>query len=321
MMPRRALPLFALVTSTVTARAAEPYPTRPIRIFVPSAPGGLSDVFVRMIGDSLQSKWGQPVVMDFKAGAGGIVGTEHVSSAPPDGYTLLMGNNGPLAVNPSLYARLPYDSANLAAIALVATYPNVLVVGRNSPIRNVRELVDVAKGAPGTINFASAGIGQSQHLSGELFARATNTRLVHVPYRGTNPALTDLMGGSVQIMFSNVPATVGLIQSEQVRPLAVTSRQRVPILPDVPTFAEAGIDNFEVVSWLALVGPPGLPDHIVERFNREVVAICNAPEQARRYFELGASPSTYTSGETHAFIQAERQKWAAVIGAAGIRAE
>jgi tripartite-type tricarboxylate transporter receptor subunit TctC len=273
----------------VVQAAAQAYPSRPITIIVPSAAGGLSDAFVRLIGDTIQGAWGQPVVMDPRSGAGGIIGTQVVANAAPDGYTLLMGNIGPLAINPTLYSSLPYDvETQLAPVALVATYPNVLVVNPSLPIHSIADLIRYAKEKPGTLNFASAGIGQSQHLSGEMFKSMADIDIVHVPYKGTGPALTDLLSGSVQMMFSNVPAAVPYIESGKLRAIAVTGLTRSKALPQVPTVNEAGVPGYDVVSWLALMAPAKTPDEIIARLHAEVAKALASPAGQRHLAAVGA---------------------------------
>jgi tripartite-type tricarboxylate transporter receptor subunit TctC len=273
----------------VVQAVAQPYPSRPITIIVPSAAGGLSDAFVRLIGDTIQGAWGQPVVMDPRSGAGGIIGTQVVANAAPDGYTLLMGNIGPLAINPTLYSSLPYDvETQLAPVALVATYPNVLVVNPSLPIHSIADLIRYAKEKPGTLNFASAGIGQSQHLSGEMFKSMADIDIVHVPYKGTGPALTDLLSGSVQMMFSNVPAAVPYIESGKLRAIAVTGLTRSKALPQVPTVNEAGVPGYDVVSWLALMAPAKTPDEIIARLHAEVAKALASPAGQRHLAAVGA---------------------------------
>jgi tripartite-type tricarboxylate transporter receptor subunit TctC len=306
----------------VVQAAAQAYPSRPITIIVPSAAGGLSDAFVRLIGDTIQGAWGQPVVMDPRSGAGGIIGTQVVANAAPDGYTLLMGNIGPLAINPTLYSSLPYDvETQLAPVALVATYPNVLVVNPSLPIHSIADLIRYAKEKPGTLNFASAGIGQSQHLSGEMFKSMADIDIVHVPYKGTGPALTDLLSGSVQMMFSNVPAAVPYIESGKLRAIAVTGLTRSKALPQVPTVNEAGLPGYDVVSWLALMAPAKTPEEIIARLNAEVAKALASPAGQRHLAAVGADAGS-GSGSPQAvarFLKEEQAKWSKVIKEANVK--
>lgn len=299
---------------------AQPYPSRPVTIIIPSAAGGLSDAFVRLIGDAMQGDWGQPVVMDPRSGAGGIVGTQVVANAAPDGYTLLMGNIGPLAINPALYSSLPYDvETQLAPVALVATYPNVLVVNPSLPIHSIADLIRYAKEKPGALNFASAGIGQSQHLSGEMFKAMAGVDIVHVPYKGTGPALTDLLGGSVQMMFSNVPAAVPYIESGKLRAIAVTGLVRSKALPQVPTIDEAGVPGYNVVSWLALMAPAKTPGEIIARLNAEVARALASPEGQKHLAAVGADAGLGSPQEVGRFLREEQVKWRKVIKDADIK--
>jgi len=261
--------------------------------------------------------------MDHRAGAGGIVGTEHVARSAPDGHTLLMGNIGPLGINPGLFPRLPYDAArDLAPISLVAVYPNVLVVNPSILASNVAELVALAKARPGALRFASAGIGQSQHLSGEMFNVTAGVQMTHVPYRGTGPALSDVMGGHVEMMFSNLPPVLEAIRAGRLRALGVTGTARSAVLPEVPTIAEAGVPGYEVFSWIALVGPAGLSDEIIGALHAETAQVARTEEARRYYLSLGAEPRTDLSPEqAGAYMQGERDRWADLIRRAGIRPE
>lgn len=304
----------------IVQAAAQPYPSRPITIIIPSAAGGLSDAFVRLIGDTIQTAWNQPVVMDPRSGAGGIIGTQVVANAAPDGYTLLMGNIGPLAINPALYSSLPYDvETQLAPVALVATYPNVLVVNPSLPIHSIADLIRYAKEKPGTLNYASAGIGQSQHLSGEMFKSMADIDIVHVPYKGTGPALTDLLSGSVQMMFSNVPAAVPYIESGKLRAIAVTGLTRSKALPHVPTVNEAGLPGYDVVSWLALMAPAKTPDEIIARLHAEVTKALASPAGQRHLASVGADAGSGSPQEFARFLKEEQVKWSKVIKEANIK--
>ena len=304
----------------IVQAAAQPYPSRPITIIIPSAAGGLSDAFVRLVGDAMQSAWGQPVVMDPRSGAGGIIGTQVVANAAPDGYTLLMGNIGPLAINPALYSSLPYDvETQLAPVALVATYPNVLVVNPSLPIHSIADLIRYAKEKPGTLNYASAGIGQSQHLSGEMFKSMADIDIVHVPYKGTGPALTDLLSGSVQMMFSNVPATVPCIEAGKLRAIAVTGLTRSKALPQVPTVNEAGVPGYDVVSWLALMAPAKTPDETIARLHAEVTKALASPAGQRHLASVGADAGAGSPQEFARFLKEEQVKWSKVVKVANIK--
>lgn len=301
---------------------AQSYPTKPIYLVIPSAPGGLTDAFGRLIGDALNKAWGQPVVLDHRPGANGIVGTDYVAKAHPDGHTLLLGSAGPLATNEWMYATMPYSSQrDFAGVATVVTFPNVLVVHPSVPATNVKELIALAKKNPGKLNFGSAGIGASHHLSGELFKLMTGAEIVHVPYKGSAPALTDLIGGHIQMMFSNVPAAVGHIQNKALRPLAVTSKGRNKALPDIPTVDESGVPGYSMSSWVILVAPAKTPPEILERLNKEVVKAMASPEALKRLQAEGAETSTASPKEMDAFLKTENDKFKKIVKEANIKAD
>lgn len=314
--------LAAVLVLAAPARAQD-YPVRPIRIIVPTAPGGLSDGFVQLISEALRSAWGQPVVMEHRSGAGGIIGTDFVAKAAPDGYTLLAGNIGPLVIAPYLQqGKVPYDAArDFAPVQLLATFANVLVVHPSVPARNLGELIRIAKSQPGKVNFASPGLGQSQHLSGELFKRMAGIDIVHVPYKGTGPALTELIGGQVEMMFSNIPPAMPHIAAGRLRPLAVTSATRSNALPDVPTAAEAGLRDYQVVSWVGLFAPVGTPPAIVTRLHTEIARALASPAARQRFSAAGADVGTGSPQDFGVFLAAERAKWSTLIREANIKAE
>lgn len=317
-----AMALAAVLVLAVPARAQD-YPVRPIRIIVPTAPGGLSDGFVQLISEALRSAWGQPVVMEHRSGAGGIIGTDFVAKAAPDGYTLLAGNIGPLVIAPYLQqGKVPYDAArDFTPVQLLATFANVLVVHPSVPARNLGELIRLAKSQPGKVNFASPGLGQSQHLSGELFKRMAGIDIVHVPYKGTGPALTELIGGQVEMMFSNIPPAMPHIAAGKLRPLAVTSATRSNALPDVPTAAEAGLRDYQVVSWVGLFAPAGTPPAIVTRLHTEIARALASPAARQRFSAAGADVGTGSPQDFGVFLAAERAKWSTLIREANIKAE
>ncbi len=312
----------ALLLALQNPAEAQTYPARPIRIVVPTAPGGITDGLVQLIGDGLRAAWGQPVVMEHRPGAGGIIGTEAVAKAAPDGYTLLAGNIGPLAITPFMQAKLPYDAErDFAPVKLLATFVNVLVVYPAVPATSVAELVRLAKDKPGTLNFASPGSGQSQHLSGELFKRLAGIEITHVPYKGTGPALADLIGGQVQMMFSNLPPAMPHIASGRLRALAVSGAARSAAVPELPTISEAGVPGYEVVSWVGLLAPAGTPSAIVDRLNAEVTRALASPAAKERYAAAGAEIGTGSAQEFAAFLSADRAKWGKLIREANLRAE
>jgi tripartite-type tricarboxylate transporter receptor subunit TctC len=301
---------------------AQDYPSQPVRFVVPFAPGGTTDVLARLVGEKLSASLGQQFVVDNQAGAGGNIGTAQVAKAKPDGYTLLMGTVGTHAINASIYPRLPYDPIkDFAPVTLVATVPNVLVVNPEVPANSVAELILLAKEKPGELNFASSGNGTSIHLSGELFKSMTGVDMVHVPYKGSGPAVVDLLGGQVQMMFDNLPSSAPQITAGKLRPLGVTSKERSPTLPDVPTIAEAGLPGYEALSWFGVLAPAGTPDAIVAKLQEEIAAALADPAMRERLAELGAVPVGDTPAEFADFISAETAKWAKVVQEAGIKLE
>ncbi|MBI5720860.1 MAG: tripartite tricarboxylate transporter substrate binding protein [Rubrivivax sp.] len=320
-MLRLAACLLALALPAVAA--AEDYPARPIRIVVPTAPGGFTDTVVQLLSERFRSAWGQPAVMEHKAGAGGIVGTDFVAKAAPDGYTLLAGNIGPIVITPLLQqGKVPYDAdRDLVPVKILATFGNVLVVNPAVPAHSLEELIRLARARPGTLHFASAGNGQSQHLSGELFKRLAGVDIVHVPYKGTGPALTDLIGGQVQMMFSNLPPALPHIEAGKLRPLAVTGPRRAGALPAVPTLEEAGLAGYQVVSWVALFAPAGTPPAIVARLHAEVTQALESPAGRQRIAAGNAEPGAGSAHDLTALVAADRAKWGKVIREGNIRAE
>ena len=301
---------------------AQDYPSKPVRFVVPFAPGGTTDVLARLVGEKLSASLGQQFVVDNKPGAGGNVGTAQVAKAEPDGYTLLMGTVGTHAINASIYPSLPYDPVqDFAPVTLVATVPNVLVVNPEVPANSVAELIALAKEKPGELNFASSGNGSSIHLSGELFKAMTGVDIVHVPYKGSGPAVVDLLGGQVQMMFDNLPSSAPQIKAGKLRPLGVTSKERSPTLPDVPTIAEAGVPGYEALSWFGVLVPAGTPDAIVAKLQNEIAKALADPAMRERFAELGAVPVGGTSAEFADLITAETAKWAKVVQDAGIKLE
>ena len=309
----------ALAGLSTVAPAAD-YPTKPIRLVVPFPPGGTTDILARAVAQKLSQTWNEQVIVDNRPGAGGNIGADLVAKAPPDGYTLVMGTVGTHAINPNLYARMPYDHVkDFAPVILVAGVPNVLVVNPSLPVRSVRELIDYAKANPGKLNFASSGNGTSIHLSGELFKTMAGVQMTHVPYKGSAPALADLMGGQVQLMFDNLPSSLGLIKAGKLRPLAVTSTERAAALPDVPTIAESGLPGFEASSWFGVLAPAGTPHDVVAKLNRTIEAWLATPEAKEKLLAQGAIA---VGGSPEAFakhIRSETAKWAKVVKASGAK--
>jgi len=315
-----AIGLAAALASTVAT--AQTYPSRPIRFVVPFPPSGGADIIVRALAQRLTERLGQTVVVDNRSGAGGNVGTEHVARSPADGYTLLLANVAPIAINVSVHRQLPYDPVkDFTPITLLATFPNVLVMHPSVPARSIPELVTFARARPGQLTFASAGVGSTTHLSGELFRAQAALDIVHVPYKGGGPALVDLLGGQVTMYFSSLPGALPHVRSGRLRALGVTSLKRAVGAPEIPTVAEAGFPGFEAVTWIGTAAPAGLARPIVERLHGEIGQIMRSPEMRERLVGLGAEVLTSTPEEFSAYIRSEIGKWAKVVRDAKIRAE
>ena len=313
--------LLALAAAMTVAIAAD-YPERPVTLVVGFPPGGASDILARIITDKLGSLLGQPFIVDNRPGAGGNVAGEVVADAAPDGYTLLLGNNAILATNVTLYGNLNFDpQKDFAPITLIGTQANVLVVNPDVPAHSLAELVALAKANPGKLNFASSGYGLAAHLAGELFKAQAHIDIVHVPYKGSAPALEDVIAGQDQMMFATTSGVMGFLKNGQVRPLAVTTLKRTAALPDIPTMDEAGLPGFEATTWHGLVAPDGTPKDIVATLHRAVVAALNDAEVQHSLTELGVDIVGDSPEEFSAYIQAEIPKWAAVIKASGAAAQ
>ncbi|MDM9561817.1 Bug family tripartite tricarboxylate transporter substrate binding protein [Bordetella petrii] len=301
-----------------SASVSAAWPERPITIIVPAAPGGTTDMASRIIADKLAARLGQSVVVENRAGAAGIIGTQQLVRAAPDGYTLIMGNIGPNAINYSMYADLPYKPADFAPITLVISVPNVLVVNAQSPARSAGQLIDMLRKDAGKDSFGSSGTGQSPHLSAELFKQRAAVQATHVPYKGAGPAVAALLAGQFTFMIDNLPSSMPHIQAGKLRALAVTSAERVPQLPDVPTMREAGIDDMVVTAWFGLMAPAGTPAAVIGRLAgaaREVLAL---PEVRQRFGAMGGQAGGNSPAEFAAFIDAERARWQATVQAAGL---
>ncbi len=320
---RAALSLAAtLAISTPHAGAADAYPAKPIRFVVAFPPGGGTDIIARSIAQKLAERIAQQVVVDNRPGAGGNIGTDIVAKAAPDGYTMLMGSAGPLAINASLFAKMPFDPVrDLAPVTLAASTPNVLVLHPSLKAATVKELIALARARPGEINFASSGHGTPAHLAGELFNSMAGVKMVHVPYKGAAPALADLLGGQVQLMFSTMPPALPHVKDGKLRALAVTSAKRSPAAPELPTVDEIALPGFEANTWHGVVVPAGTPETIVARLNREIVAILHLPEVVERLSGQGAEPVGSTPQEFAAYIKSEALKWAKVVRDSGAKAE
>jgi tripartite-type tricarboxylate transporter receptor subunit TctC len=314
--------LFGLFAALPLLATGQSYPSRPIRLVVPFPAAGTTDLLARAMAQKLSEALGQQVVVDNHPGAGGNIGADLVAKSAPDGYTLLMGTVGTHAINVSLYARMPYDAVkDFVPIVLVAGVPNVLVVNPALPVKTVADLIKLAKDQPGVINFASSGNGTSIHLSGELFKSPTGVQMTHVPYKGSAPALTDLIGGQVQVMFDNLPSALPQIKAGKLRAIAVTSIKRAPALPDLPTIAESGVPGFEASSWFGILAPAGTPREIVLRLNREANKALQGAEMKEKLLAQGAeavgnSPEFFVD-----YIRSETVKWAKVVKDSGAKVD
>jgi tripartite-type tricarboxylate transporter receptor subunit TctC len=303
------------------AESANDFPSKPITIVVPFSAGGTTDILARLIGQKLTERWKVAVVVDNKLGAGGNIGTAQVARSAPDGYTLVMGTIGTHAINPSLYATMPYDALkDFAPITRTAMVPNALVVNASAPFNSVKELIAYGKANPGKLTFGSSGHGSTLQMSGELFKMMTQVDMVHVPYKGSAPAVADLMGNQISMIFDNMPSALPHVKAGKFKALAVTSGTRVPQLADVPTMAEAGVADYEVMSWFGLWAPARTPAPVVEKLNRAIVEILRTPEVQQKISEQGAVPSADTPAEFDSFIRAETEKWNKVVKAAKLTA-
>ena len=313
----------AALTAAVPLSAwPQAWPAKPVRLIVPFAPGGAVDVTARTIAQSLTTRLGQQVLVDNRGGAGGNIGVEVAAKSPPDGYTLVMATSGQIAINPHMYSKLPFDPVkDLAPITPAGQAVNALCVHPSIPARSVKEFIALAKSQPGKLNFATGGIGASDHIATELFMSLTGVRMVHVPYKGGAPAMIDLLAGNVDVGFSTVATAMGPIKAGRLRALGVTSGKRFELLPDVPTIAEAGVPGYESVSWYGLFAPAGTPAEIIRKLNAETVAVLQTEDVRRRLTESGVLPVSSAPDAFAAYITAETARWGKLIRANGIKAE
>ena len=310
-----------LLAVSVSSAVAGTYPERPIRLIVPYAPGGGTDLTSRLIAQRLTESLKQQVIVDNRAGGAGNIGSEIAARSAPDGYALLTAGIS-FSINVSIFAKLNYDPVrDFDPVSLVATVPLIVVVHPSVPATSVRELIALAKARPGTLNYASGGTGTANHIAGELFKYLTKTDIVHVPYKGGGPALADVVGGQVQLLFNTMTSTVGFMNSGKLRALAVTGKQRSPAVPNLPTVAEAGVPGFDVGAWFGVVVPKGTPRPIVLRLNGEIVRITRLPEAREQFAAQGAEPVGSTPEEFGKHLRAEIDKWARVAKAANMRTE
>ena len=302
--------------------SGQAWPAKPLRFISPFAPGGGADITSRVIAQKLTDALGHQVLVDNRGGAGGMIGVDMGAKAPPDGYTLVLGTIGPIAINPSLYSKMPYDPIrDLVPVTLAADALNVLVVHPALPVKSVKELVALGRARPNQLNYGSSGPGATDHLAGELFNMMTGTKMVHVPYKGGAPAMLDLMAGNVQIIFSTVSTAIGQIKSGRVRALAMTGTKRFVLMPELPTIAQAGVAGFAVNNWYGVFVPAGTPKEIVARLNGEIVKVLNMADAKQRLLESGIETTPSTQEQFVAYILAETKKWAKVVKDAGVKVD
>ena len=313
--------LCCAIAVPATSALAQSYPTKPIRMIVAYPPGGGTDIVGRMVAQKLSENFGQTVVIDNRGGAAGGIGTEIAAHSVPDGYTILMGNVAPNAINVSLYTKLGYDPVkDFEPVSLVASTPNILVVLPSLAVKTVPDLIALAKAKPGSLNYPSAGLGSSSHLAGELFDNLAGVKMVHIPYKGGGPALTDLLGGQVQLMFATMPAAMPHVRSGRLRAIAVTCVKRSQAMPEIPTIGET-LKGYDASTWYGVLAPARTPRPIITTLHAEIVKILGVAETRERLLTQGFEPVGGTPAEFSAYIKAEIAKWAKVIKAAGIKPE
>ena len=321
-MLRRTFIAATCAVGFITPLLAQTYPSRPVTIVVPNAAGGGTDTIARVIADQLSRQMNASFVVENRTGAGMVVGTVAVAKAPPDGHMLLVGLNGNMTVNPSLYAKLPYDPvADFVPVAMLATYPFMAVVNNDLPVTSIKELIAYLKSKPGQIDYASAGNGTGQHLAPELFKMMTGTDMGHIAYRGAQPAYQDVISGRVPVFFDNMSTAMSLAKGGKVRALAVTSNHRSPLMPELPTIAEAGVPGYEYHTWFGLWAPKGTPQPVIDKLNAEVVKALADPLVKQRIADGAGEPATMPLKDIEPFMQAEIKKWAEVVKRAGIKVE
>ena len=301
---------------------AQPYPSKAIKLIVPFPPAGSTDISARAVAGKLGERLGQPVVIENKPGAGGNIGSDVVAKASPDGYTLLVGTVGTHAINAGLYSKMPYDHVkDFAPVVLLSSTPNVLVVPASFPANSVGDIIRLAKAKPGELTFASSGSGTSIHLSGELFKSMAGLQLTHIPYKGSGPMQIDLISGQVNMAFDNLSAAMAQIKGGRLKALAVTGASRSPMLPELPTVAEAGLPGYEATSWNGVFAPAGTPKEVVDKLNREINAILRSPETVKYFADQGGEAGGGTPEQLGAFVKSETTKWAKVVKESGAKVD
>ena len=313
--------LLACALMFAASAFAQSYPSRPIKIVVPYPPGGFNDTLGRTLAAKFTEDWGQPAVVENKPGANTLIGSDFVAKSPPDGYTLLVVAF-PFAVTPSLIKSMPYDTIkDFAPVALAAQSPNLLVVNPTLPVKSVGELIALARAKPNSLSYASTGNGSSNHISMELFKSLAGVQIVHIPYKGSAPAVTDLLGGQVHLMFDNVPNVLPHVKAGKLVALGQTGTKRSALIADIPTVAEAGVPGYEVTVWFGLVAPAGTPREVVQKLNAEVLRILAMPDVRERFLAQGVEPAGGTPEQFSEHIRTQMAKWAKVVADAGVKAE
>ena len=317
-----ALAIVGAMTPVFAQNTAKDYPARPIRLIVTFPPGGPTDIVARAVGQKISEAWGQPVVVDNRAGAGGNIGMDLVAKSPADGYTLVLGSFGPMIISPFVYSKLPYDTIkDFAPITLGATSWFFMVVNPSVPVKSVKELIAHAKSKPGALTFSSSGNATPSHLAGELFKSLAGVNLTHVPYKGGAPAVAAVIGGEVQMAIESPPPIVPQVKAGKLRALGAASPKRSPLLPDVPTVSEAGLPGFQAGSWYGFLAPAGTPKPVIDKINAEMVKAIHGQELKDRFAAVGAESVGDSPSEFAAFIRAELKKWEKVVRATGVKAE
>ena len=319
---RKLTALFAITGAIAAAPAhAQQYPVKPVRLVVPFVAGGTADVLSRVLAQRLTQQYGQQMVVENRPGSGGHVGAEAAARATPDGYTIVFGTIGIHAAY-AIYSKLNYDPArDLQPVAMYADVPNILIVHPSVPAKNVKEFIELAKKNPGRLNFGTAGSGSSTHMAGEWFKLVTGVNLTHVPYKGSAQAMQDLLGGQIELMFENLPTAIAQVRAGKVRALGMTSKERSPSMPEVPTVAETGVPGFEATAWFTIAAPAKVPADIIRKLNTDMNAFLKAPDMQRRWIEMGVVPLGGSPADAEKFFVSEREKWNKVIKAAGIRGD
>ena len=324
MKNRLAVPLLpmAVLLAAPHASAQAPFPSKPIRIIAAFAPGSTLDIMARILGPKLNEAFGQPVIVENRPGAGGMIGMDATAKAPPDGHTLAIGALGPNATNPALYGKTPFDPVkDLTGVTLLGTGPVVIVTHPSVPARSMKELIALAKGRPGQLNYGTPGVGTSPHLAGELFQSVSGTKLVHIPYKGNPEALNDLIGGQVSIVFSGMPPVIPFVKAGRLRAIATTGKERNASLPETPTVAEAGYPGAGMVIWYGVVAPGATPKDVIARLNAEILKIMKLPDVRDRFVGLGTDVATSAPEEFSALIRNEFARWSRLIREANIKVE